>query len=90
LLIATKIKNKMPIFEYKCKECDTVYDVLHKSTNDTKDVICPKCKSSKSIKLISTFSSKISSDSGSGGCENGSCGMPSFGGGCSNGMCGLN
>jgi putative FmdB family regulatory protein len=79
----------MPIYEYKCRECDTVYDVLHKSSKETNEAVCPKCKSSNSVKLISSFSAKISSGD-SGGCENGSCGMPSLGGGCANGMCGLN
>ncbi|MDD5362488.1 MAG: zinc ribbon domain-containing protein [Ignavibacteria bacterium] len=79
----------MPVFEYKCKECDTVYDVLHKSSKETNGAVCPNCKSSNSIKLISTFSSKISPGN-KGGCENGNCGMPSSGGGCPGGMCGMN
>lgn len=80
----------MPVFEYKCRDCGTVYDVLHKSNTNKEDVVCPKCSSKKQDKLISSFSSSIKSSSGSGGCEGGSCGLPSYGGGCSNGMCGLN
>lgn len=79
----------MPIFEYECKECKTRYEVLHKSSNND-EANCPKCNSDKKIKLISSFSSVISSGQSSGGCESGNCGMPSYGGGCANGMCGLN
>ena len=81
----------MPIFEYQCKDCNNVYDVLHKGTEKSEDVFCPDCKSTKHVKLISTFSSVVSSGSSvEGGCQSGSCGMPSYGGGCANGMCGLN
>jgi putative FmdB family regulatory protein len=81
----------MPIFEYKCKECDSKYEVLHKSSEKQEDIFCPNCKSAKHIKLVSSFSANVqgSSDFG-GGCSDGSCGMPSYGGGCANGMCGLN
>ncbi len=81
----------MPIFEYKCKECNTKYEVLHKSAENKDDVFCPECKSPKHEKLLSVFSSSNSSSSSDfGGCSTGSCGIPSYGGGCSNGMCGLN
>lgn len=79
----------MPVFEYKCKECGTVYDVLHKSSSSKEDVVCPKCSSKKNVKLVSSFSSSFKSDNSSGGCSDGSCGLPSYGG-CANGMCGLN
>ena len=39
----------MPIFEYQCKDCNTKYDVLHKSFEKTEDVFCPDCKSKKNI-----------------------------------------
>jgi len=80
----------MPIFEYTCKDCNSNYDILHKSKEEKDIVVCPKCNSRNYEKLISSFSSVISSGSSSGGCESGSCGMPSYGGGCANGMCGLN
>jgi putative FmdB family regulatory protein len=81
----------MPVFEYKCKECSTKYEVLHKSNEKQEDITCPKCNSTKHIKLISSFSANVSGSPDScDGCSEGSCGMPSFGGGCANGMCGLN
>ena len=80
----------MPIFEYTCKDCNSDYDILHKSKENLDDVVCPICKSKNHVKLLSAFSSVVTSNS-SGGCENGSCGMPpSVRSGCGNGMCGLN
>lgn len=79
----------MPIFEYKCEDCNSNYDVLHKSKENKDDIVCPSCNSRKYVKLMSSFSSVMSSGSSSGGCESGSCGVPSYGG-CANGMCGLN
>jgi putative FmdB family regulatory protein len=81
----------MPLFEYKCEDCDTKYEVLHKSSKTQDEVFCPNCKSKNSKKLISVFSAKNSSSTPDfGGCSDGSCGMPSYGGGCQNGMCGFN
>lgn len=78
----------MPIFEYKCENCDTKYEVLHKSSANIGEVTCPECNSNKSKKLLSSFSASMGSSS-DGSCASGSCGLPSTGG-CASGMCGLN
>ena len=80
----------MPIFEYKCSECNTKFEVLHKSSTKQDDVTCPKCNSNKNKKLFSSFSSTINSDSysTSGDCASGQCSTPV--GSCSSGLCGLN
>ncbi len=80
----------MPIFEYKCTDCNTKYEVLHKSTSNLSEVTCPSCNSKNSKKLLSSFSASVSDSSSAsyGGCESGTCGLPS--GGCASGMCGLN
>jgi len=80
----------MPIFEYKCSECDTKFEVLHKSSVKQDDVTCPKCNSPKNKKLFSSFSSSINSDSSasSGDCSTGQCSTPVSS--CSSGLCGLN
>ena len=80
----------MPIFEYKCNKCDTLFELLHKSAIVKDDISCPSCNSADINKLISTFNSSISS-SGGNGCDGGSCGFnPSSFGGCSSGSCSLN
>lgn len=81
----------MPIFEYKCNDCNKKFDVLHKSATNLEEVICPECQSKNHKKLLSSFSASTGSstyDSGSS-CSDGNCGMPSYGG-CANGMCNLN
>ncbi|MBA4407044.1 hypothetical protein C0389_07210 [bacterium] len=81
----------MPIFEYKCNDCNKKFEVLHKSSTNLEEVICPECQSKNHKKLLSSFSASIGSSYDSGSrCSDGSCGVPSFGGGCANGMCGLN
>lgn len=67
----------MPIFEYKCSNCDTKFEELVSSSTAT--VICPQCKSDAVEKLLSTFAASSSSQS-SGGAP--SCG----GGGCGSGF----
>ena len=78
----------MPLFEYKCSECNSKFDVLHKSANNIDGVECPECHSPNVKKLLSTFSAAGLSgrnDFSSSGdsCESGSCG-------CGSGYCGLN
>jgi putative FmdB family regulatory protein len=81
----------MPIFEYRCKKCNNKFEVLHKSSSNLQEVICPSCNSTENQKLFSSFASTGSSTSGSYGCETGNCGVDSnYSGGCASGMCGLN
>ena len=80
----------MPIFEYKCKQCNSKFEVLHKSSLNQGEVSCPSCNSKENQKLLSTFSATGFSASSSS-CASGNCGVePSYSGGCSSGMCGLN
>ena len=79
----------MPIYEYKCEECGTKHDFLHKSTTNLGEVTCPECNSKKNKKLFSSFSASMGSSKDYSSCSDGSCGIPSAGS-CSTGMCGLN
>lgn len=80
----------MPLFEYKCNECSKKYEVLHKSSVNENEIVCPECNSKNSRKIFSTFSASVSlSGNGSESCASGACSVPSYSG-CSNGMCGLN
>ncbi len=82
----------MPVFEYKCTDCNNKFEVLHKSSANQEEVTCPSCNSLKNKKLFSAFSASVESTSFSGGsCAAGNCGIPEpSGGGCASGMCGLN
>lgn len=81
----------MPIFEYKCKDCNSKYEIFHKSFANLEEVVCPSCSSKNSQKLLSAFSAVGVSTENVSSCESGNCGTePSYSGGCASGMCGLN
>ncbi|MDQ1336067.1 MAG: hypothetical protein QG552_3017 [Thermodesulfobacteriota bacterium] len=55
----------MPIFEFKCKKCGTVFESLcFRSSGEDKGP-CPSCGSEDSEKVLSTFAS-VASGSGKG------------------------
>jgi putative FmdB family regulatory protein len=43
----------MPIYEFSCKECSSVFEVLVRSQNEK--VSCPSCNGTEVSKLFSTF-----------------------------------
>lgn len=60
----------MPLYEYRCPDCDHRFEVLQRVGEDAAGVACPECGSEKPVKQFSTFAS-------TGG------GPSAFGGGCS-------
>jgi len=64
----------MPIFEYQCKECGQVMEVLQLGTSPEK-LTCKKCGSDRLEKLLSSFSSHSEGDTGpsDGSCPTGTC-----------------
>ena len=54
----------MPIYEYRCKKCDTVFETFVSSISDADKVVCKKCQSKKVEKQISTFASRLSGNTG--------------------------
>ena len=89
--MGNKRRNYMPVFEYKCNDCGSKYDMFHKSSLKQEDVTCPKCGSNKNKKLFSAFATANSSESDySSPCASGNCTPDYSGGGCASGMCGLN
>jgi putative FmdB family regulatory protein len=49
----------MPIYEYECKKCNTVFEIIV-SSSSLEDVKCEKCGSSEVRKLISAAGIKVS------------------------------
>ena len=70
----------MPIYEYECKKCNSVYEMLRSMNADDNDIVCPECGAKKKAnKLISSFSSSSESSLGGGACSNAStCGNAGF------------
>ncbi|GAG69346.1 unnamed protein product [marine sediment metagenome] len=53
----------MPIFEYKCKKCNKVFEKLILSSSSDDVITCPECGDKDVIKLFSNFSSNVSEES---------------------------
>lgn len=62
----------MPLFEYKCTDCDNRFEELV-SSGDVK-VFCPKCKSEEVSRQLSVFSASGKSSSSGLPCGKPSCG----------------
>ena len=45
----------MPIYEFYCKDCHTIYNFLSTTVNTKKIPGCPKCKNRKLTKQVSLF-----------------------------------
>ncbi|MCK5801935.1 MAG: zinc ribbon domain-containing protein [Lentisphaeria bacterium] len=48
----------MPIYEYKCTECDHLFAHLHRTLSEEAPP-CPECGTPKPKKMFSTFSAKV-------------------------------
>jgi putative FmdB family regulatory protein len=72
----------MPLYEYRCKDCNTTFDTLVSHRDKANTVTCRECSSGNVRRLISTFATPggfddqlVASDMrGGGGCCGGSCG----------------
>jgi putative FmdB family regulatory protein len=64
----------MPIFDYRCTRCTTIYDILHKGKELSEDIVCPHCASHQHTKLIS-LPSIITKGASSAHCDQRVCGM---------------
>jgi len=53
----------MPLFEFKCLDCDDVFEILVMNNNDTVELACPKCKSENFERVLSTTNYSVNSQS---------------------------
>lgn len=59
----------MPIYEYECTQCHTVFETIVSITSD-EIIVCEKCGSKETRKLISAASGiKLSSTSDNSSCQ---------------------
>ncbi len=66
----------MPIYEYRCRECQAVFPRLQRIGATAAGVRCPECGSDEVERKPSTFASAGSG--GSVGAPSGSCGSGGF------------
>ena len=45
----------MPIFEYRCEDCDTRFEKLIRRESDREALVCPKCGTNHLSQELSTF-----------------------------------
>lgn len=50
----------MPIYEYRCNDCNTKYEILHMTREKIEDITCPNCSSKNYKKLFSRIAKPIS------------------------------
>lgn len=58
----------MPLYEYRCKRCDAVFEKLILDLNWERDLKCPQCGSKELNKELSSFSSSVKSSESSASC----------------------
>jgi putative FmdB family regulatory protein len=52
----------MPIYEFYCAKCNTIYNFFSKAVNTSKVPACPKCLNAKLIRQMSVFATKSSAE----------------------------
>lgn len=71
----------MPIYEFKCLECEEFFEILvTRSSEENVEMECPKCSSENFERVLSTTNFAMGSAGGSSGvktedrkCSSGSC-----------------
>lgn len=43
----------MPIYEFKCSECETFFEVLVMKSDEEYEIKCPKCSSAAAERVVS-------------------------------------
>ncbi len=68
----------MPLYEYKCLDCNRRFEELIGNTVPEKTPLCPECGSENCQKLFSTFAAAIGGKSSEPSCYNGGCSSGGF------------
>ena len=75
--------DRMPLYEYRCNDCTSVYEVMRPMAERELAAVCPRCESRVSMPLISRVGMLAGAQTGTsarpgapagGGCCGGSCG----------------
>lgn len=64
----------MPLYEYKCRDCEHVFELLVGKTVPEKTPLCPKCGSDRCDRLFSAFAAAVGKSGSAPSCGRaGSC-----------------
>ena len=70
----------MPLYEYICKDCDQIFEVIRLMKDADAPIDCKKCGGQHTIRKISAFNAQSSGRSfSSSSCGCGSCSGDSYG-----------
>lgn len=64
----------MPLYEYRCKSCDEVFEKMMRWSESDRSPVCPTCQSPDTHKQISTFASHGAGSGASVSSTGSSCG----------------
>jgi putative FmdB family regulatory protein len=59
----------MPIYEYRCQDCDTKFEKLVRRAEDASELTCPSCGQKRLTLQLSVFAARRGGSSG----EEGAC-----------------
>jgi putative FmdB family regulatory protein len=49
----------MPIYEYRCGQCEKTFEVTQSVHARAEDTVCPFCQAQEASKILSSFASKV-------------------------------
>ena len=52
----------MPIYEYRCGQCEKTFEATQSVHARVEDTVCPFCNAQQATKLLSSFASTIKGD----------------------------
>ncbi len=65
----------MPLYEYRCEECDHRFEILQRLGDGAEGLTCPSCSAQRLEKVFSTFAAAATEGSTVGASSAG-CGGP--------------
>ena len=65
----------VPLYEYRCQDCDERFETLQAIGADSSGVLCPACGAEHVERLLSTFAAATASDAA---CSRPGCGSSGF------------
>lgn len=68
----------MPLYEYRCNDCDHRFEVLQRMSAGAEGLSCPACGEARVAKQFSTFAGTVASGSKSAGSPAPACGSGGF------------
>ncbi len=63
----------MPLYEYRCDDCDHRFEVLQRLEAGAEELLCPECGAESLEKLFSTFAASAESSAGAAMAPAGGC-----------------